>query len=248
MDFSREAAILLTDVGQARTERRTIPTEPLDVDIGEAYLVQAELGEGRELKGYKLGLLSPDKQAQMGINSPIYGRVYSDMLLESPVKLNRFIQPRLEPEVAVVLDHDVTPDMSPEEARGAVGRAFLGVDFLDSVWEGYNFGISDVVADNASGGGFLLGDQPLSTPFDGELRLYLDGDLLTEGPLEALGDVGKRLSWLAGEIGWISEDMGVLEAGQVIFLGSPAASLEARPGTLELKGPGDSVLIAELED
>ena len=78
-------------------------------------------------------------------------------------------------------------------------------------------------------------------PFEGRLSLYLNGELLTEGPLEALGNLGERLAWLAGEVGG-------LRAGQVVFLGSPAAALEARPGTLELRGPANSVLVAKVEE
>ncbi len=247
MDLSREAAELLEKVQRARKEHRTTPKENLDVYLGEAYLVQEELGKGRELKGYKIGLLSPAKQAQMGISSPIYGRVYADMLLESPVSLGRFIQPRFEPELAVVLKADVPSGASPEEARAAVRGAYLGVDFLDSVWEGYHFGISDVVADNASGGGFLQGAQSLSDSLEGQLSLYLDGELLAEGPLEALGDIGERLAWLSEEVAGLLEEVDGLKAGQVIFLGSPMAALEVCPGTLELRGPGDSVLVAKLE-
>src|SRR3712207_7749981 len=108
------------------------------------------------------------------------------MLLNSPVSLGRFIQPRFEPEVAVVLNDDIPSGASPTKAGAAVGEAFLGVYFLDSVWEGCHFSVSEVVANNASGGGFLLGDQPLSKPFDGQLRMYLDGDLVSVGSLQAL--------------------------------------------------------------
>src|SRR3712207_8646977 len=57
---------------------------------------RAELRGDREIAGYKLGLLSPAKQAQMGISAPIFGAIYSEMLLSSPVSLGRFIQPRLD--------------------------------------------------------------------------------------------------------------------------------------------------------
>jgi 2-keto-4-pentenoate hydratase len=247
MDLSPEAAELLDRVRRARTERRVMKSDPSsEVSLGEAYLIRAELRGDREIAGYKLGLLSPAKQAQMGISAPIFGTIYSDMLLSSPISLGRFIQPRFEPEVAVVLNDDVPSGTAPTTAGAAVGEVFLGVDFLDSVWEGYRFGVSEVVADNASGGGFLLGDRPLSKPFDGQLRMYLDGELVSEGSLQALGDVGERLSWLAEEIGRLSDGANGLEAGQLIFLGSPAAAVEARPGTLELRGPEDSVLVAEL--
>lgn len=97
------------------------------------------------------------------------------------------------------------------------------------------------MADNTSGGGFLLGEQRLHAPVTGQLRLYVDGALLTEGPVESLGDMGERLSWLSGEVGG-------LRAGQVIFLGSPAAAVPAKPGTLELRGPQESVLTALVEE
>lgn len=211
------------------------------MDLEGAYRIQSALGEHRELKGYKFGLISPAKQAQMGISAPIYGRVYAEMLLESPVHLSQFIQPRVEPELVVVLRDDVPAQASSETARLAVAAVFLGVDFLDSIWEGYRFNIAEVVADNASGGGFLLGKQPLGGPLTGRLSLYLNGELLTEGPVEALGDIGERLSWL-------SEQVDGLRAGYVIFLGSPAAALPAKPGMLELRGPQESVLITMIEE
>ncbi len=213
MNLNQAEKSLLTRVREARTSRKitTSQTEAVGVDLEGAYRIQSALGENRELKGYKFGLISPAKQAQMGINAPIYGRVYAEMLLESPVHLSRFIQPRIEPELAVVLRDDLPAQAPPGVARLAIAGVFLGVDFLDSIWEGY------------------------------PLRLYLNGELLTEGPVEALGDIGERLSWL-------SEKVGGLKAGYVIFLGSPAAALPAKPGMLELHGPQDSVLTAMVEE
>jgi len=157
------------------------------------------------------------------------------------VHVSQFIQPRIEPELAVVMREDVPAHVSPEAARLAVGGIFLGVDFLDSIWEGYRFSIADVVADNTSGGGFLLGEQLLREPVTGQLSLYMDGELLTQGSVESLGDMGERLSWLSGEVGG-------LRAGHVIFLGSPAAAVLARPGQLELRGPQESVLTALVKE
>ena len=243
MNMNQAEESLLTRVRQARTSRKTTisQAESVGVNLDGAYRIQAVLGENRELKGYKFGLISPAKQAQMGIIAPIYGRIYAEMLLESPVQLSRFIQPRIEPELVVVLRDGLPVQSSPEAAWLAIAGIFLGVDFLDSIWEGYRFSIAEVVADNASGGGFLLGEQRLSEPYTGQLSLFVNGELLTEGPVEALGDIGERLSWLSGEVGG-------LRPGQVIFLGSPAAALPARPGTLELHGPQESVLTARVEE
>jgi 2-oxo-3-hexenedioate decarboxylase len=243
MSLNQAEKSLLARVREARTSRTTTTSqaEAVGVDLEGAYRIQTTLGENRELKGYKFGLISPAKQAQMGISAPIHGRIYPEMLLESPVHLNQFIQPRIEPELAVVLRDDLPAHAAPEAARLAIAGIFLGVDFLDSIWEGYRFNIAEVVADNTSGGGFLLGKQRLNEPFTGQLSLYVNGELLTEGPVEALGDIGERLSWL-------SEKVGGLKAGYVIFLGSPAAALPARPGRLELHGPQESVLSARVEE
>jgi 2-keto-4-pentenoate hydratase len=243
VNLNRAEYSLFTRVQEARRSRKTITSqdEAVGVDLEGAYRIQAALGQKRELKGYKFGLISSAKQAQMGISAPIYGRIHSDMLLESPVQLSRFIQPRIEPELALVLCDDLPEQTSPEAARSAVGSIFLGVDFLDSIWEGYRFSIAEVVADNASGGGFLLGKQQLRESLTGQLSLYVNGELLTEGPVEALGDIGGRLSWL-------SKQVGGLKAGYLIFLGSPAAALPARPGMLELCGPQESVLTARVEE
>ena len=243
MNLNQAEHRLLTRVQNARTSRKTVASqgEAVEVNLEGAYRIQTVLAGHREPRGYKFGLISPAKQAQMGISAPIHGRIYSEMLLESPVRLNQFIQPRIEPELAVILLNDLPAHASPEAARSAVGGTFLGVDFLDSIWEGYRFSLAEVVADNSSGGGFLLGMQPLYEPLTGQLSLYVNGELLTEGPVEALGDVGERLSWL-------SKQLGGLKAGFVIFLGSPAAAAPARPGKLELLGPQESVLSALIEE
>lgn len=233
---------LRDQVRRARAERRVVAA-PADHDptLADAYAIQAELfGDGAP-RGYKLGLVSRAKQSQMGIDSPIFGRISDDMLLDAPVDLARFIQPRMEPEVAVVLHDRLAPGCAPTAVASAVGAAFLGIDFLDSVWDGYRFSPAQVVADNSSGGGFLLGERALPYPFSGGLRMLLDGEPVAEGPLGAIGDVPGHLAWLASEVGG-------LDAGTVVFLGSPAAAVPARPGLLELHGPSHSRLVARLED
>ena len=93
MNLNQAENSLLTRVREARTSRKTTmpQLEAVGVDLEGAYRIQAALGEHRELKGYKFGLISPAKQAQMGISAPIYGRVYAEMLLESPVHVSQFI-------------------------------------------------------------------------------------------------------------------------------------------------------------
>lgn len=232
---------LFEAVAAARASRTPMASrgQAWGLSLAQAYRVQAAAGEGRMLKGYKLGLTSPAKQVQMGMNAPAYGRVYADMLLEDEAPLSRFVQPRLEPEVAVILREPVPAGAGPMAAWRAVSGVFLAVDILDSVWAGYRFTAQEVVADNTSGGAFFLDPRISADHLTGTLRLYLNGELRAEGPVEDLGDPGDRLAWLASQADG-------LYPGQVIFLGSPAASVPAEPGVIEVMGQGGRQLVARL--
>ncbi len=242
MVLSSHESTLRDIILEARRTKATVTgrNESREVDLDGAYRIQASLGtEHDALKGYKFGLISPAKQQQMNLETPLYGHIYADMLYSDVVPLSDFIQPRIEPEVALVLRDDISGDANAGQVWRAIGGFFLGVDILDSVWEGYKFTAAEVAADNTSGGGFILGPVLYSQMPQGMLRMYLDGALQCEGHLEALGDPVTSLMWLV-------EQVGQLHAGQVIFLGSPAASVPAKAGALELIDAQGNALIAKL--
>lgn len=86
----------------------------LDVTLDQAYQVQADFVRDQPLIGYKLGLVSSAKQQQMGINTPIYGAITAPMLRQNAVALCDFIQPRVEPEIAVRLGSKIASNASPQ--------------------------------------------------------------------------------------------------------------------------------------
>jgi 2-keto-4-pentenoate hydratase len=236
---SAEGAALRDRVAAARDERRTIPGRQVELDLGEAYAIQAFRAAGRELVGYKLGLVSPAKQAQMGLDEPFHGGVFADMVHRGTVELGAFIQPKVEPEVALVLGADVPADAPAGAVVRAVDRAVLALDVLDSVWEGYRFSAAEVLADGLSAGGEVLGEEPLPWPVEGGLDLLLDGEVVSSGPIADLGDLPAQVAWLARAVGG-------LRAGQFVLMGSPGAAVAARPGALEVRGPGGRALAVTL--
>jgi 2-keto-4-pentenoate hydratase len=228
-------------IQRARADRCPVPAPTAGgLTVPEAYELQRELFGERSLRGFKLGLVSESKRRQMGLEEPIFGRVAPEVLLDTPINMTRFIQPRMEPELAVVLERRVPADPSTREARVAIGSMFLAVDFLDSVWTDYGFGLAELIADNASEGGFVLSDERIRDPRNGLLRLILDGSVLTSGPVAELGDVTENVRWLASMVGGLS-------AGTLVFLGSPAPAVPVRPGILELQGPAGSALVTRIE-
>src|SRR5687767_2402202 len=95
----------------------------------------------------------------MGVDAPLYGRVTSGMIATygEPVRLDRFIHPRVESEIAFLLARDVEPPATVTSVLAATDVVFGAVDVLDSRYEGFRFSLEDVVADNASACGFYLG-------------------------------------------------------------------------------------------
>jgi 2-keto-4-pentenoate hydratase len=242
MNLSAAEQALAGAIADARRDRLPVPgrAREWNVDVVGAYRIQRYLQEQAECAGYKLGLISPAKQMQMGLNQPIYGRIQRPMLLEGEVRLNDFIQPRLEPEIAVVLRNALPTEAEPGMVSHAIGGYFLGVDVLDSVWADYRFSAVEVIADNASGGAFLLGNRLLEAMLPGSLRLYLNGVLRSEGSVDVLGNVEEQLCWLARTVGG-------LKAGQIVFLGSPAQAIPAEAGVLEVRNSDHHLLLAKIE-
>jgi 2-keto-4-pentenoate hydratase len=241
MGLTAEEQSLYDLIRRARASKSPVEGKNGDrgVDLAGAYRIQEASQGERVLKGYKLGLISPAKQQQMGIDTPIFGRIYADMLYQNGVTLADFVQPRMEPEIAIVLRDAVSPDASAEVVLQAIGGYFLGVDVLDSIWQDYRFTAPEVVADNTSGGGFRLAGRMSDHMESGVLRLYLNNELQTEGHADALGDPSQRLQWLAQQVGGLS-------AGMIVFLGSPAAAVPAKSGTLEVIGPDGHMMVAKL--
>lgn len=215
----------------ARRTRTAVDAPPARLTVEQAYQVQREVF-GQARVGWKLGLVSRAKQEQMGMSEPIRGHLGQSDLLRAPatVRLDRFIQPRIEPELAAVLGADVPPGTDARRAADAVEKYVLALDVLDSVWRAYRFTIADVIADNASGGAAVVAGEAV-TP--GPLQLFVDDEPAGAGELDP---AGPHLAWLAGEVGG-------LRAGEVVLLGSPTAAVPARRGEVRVRGGGRDLLV-----
>ena len=235
------AAFVDTLLGAVRTRTATTPfTDTRDLDEATALRVQdavvrARIDAGAPLVGAKLGLTSKAKMQQMKVDRPLYGWLTADMQVDigTAVACADFIQPRVEPEIAFLLGRDLEGShVTATHVLSATEAVFGAIDILDSRYAGYAFTFNDVVADNASSAGFVLGGTPMD-PFGVDLRLTgcvleKNGELVsTAAGASVMGHPAAAVAWLVRALA--KRDLG-LEAGHVVMAGGMTEAVSVAPG------------------
>ena len=236
----REAAERLITAYQTRE-----PIDPLTgiydgMTIEDAYAIQLlqmdHLREqGRTVKGHKVGLTSMAMQRLLGVSEPDFGHLLDDFfyLEHMPIPMGRFIQPRVEPEVAFVLRRALKgPGVTVAEALDAIDFVLPALEIVDSRIRDWKIGLLDTISDNASSGAIVLGSTPTLVT-DVDLRLsgctmHRNGVLVGTGAGGAvLGSPLNSLVWLANTVGALGT---TLEAGHVVLPGAITAMVPVSPG------------------
>jgi hypothetical protein len=150
------------------------------------------------------------------LDPPRISEVHAEMLLDPPVP--RFS--RVRPYLAVILDANMLADPTSGGLALALGTAFLAAEVGD---------------------GFLVGERPVDLLSPGEVTLLVGGRRLAGYPLDLSGNFGDALSLLKGSVA-------DLAPGQIVLfrLGEARETPQACAGPLELFGPGNSYLTAEI--
>jgi 2-keto-4-pentenoate hydratase len=211
-------------------------------DVEVAYQVQEVntehwLAGGRRLVGRKVGLTSAAVQRQLGVDQPDFGMLFADMAVDSgaEVAAGAMLQPRVEAEIAFVLGRGLQmPEPTLADLLLAADYALPAIEIVDSRIAGWDIGITDTVADNASSGMFVLGTTPRRLD-DPALDLRLAGMVLERHgePLvfgagaACLGHPLHALRWLAATMVRVGRP---LAAGEVVLSGALGPMLPAAPG------------------
>jgi len=222
-----------------------VPVEPLgarfpDMTVADAYAIQLlqiarRLDAGRRVIGHKVGLTSRAMQRMLGVDQPDYGHITDDMIFleHLPIDTAQYLQPRIEPEIAFVLERPLRgPGVTVAEAIAAVDFVLPAFEIIDSRIRDWQIGLVDTIADNASSGGIVLGSTPVDVHHV-DLRLsgcvmHRNGEVVATGAGGAvLGSPLTSLVWLANTVG----PLGItLEPGHIILPGSQTAACPIAPG------------------
>jgi 2-oxo-3-hexenedioate decarboxylase len=239
MSTQEQLAERLIEAGEKRTGIEALTTAG-PFDLSTAYAVQDavvadRVARGSVVVGAKLGLTSVAKQRQMNVDEPLYGWLTGDMALDvgQVLRCENYIQPRCEPEVAFLLRTDLSgAHVTATHVLAATEAVFPAIDVLDSRYAGYAFTLPDVVADNASAAGFVLGGQA-TDPTGIDLRLT--GVVLEKnGELVATAAGAAVLGHPAASVAWLVRALAArgrgLEAGQVVLSGALTEAVPVAPG------------------
>jgi|SRR5690606_32549937 len=223
---------------QARRGRRLLDAAAYltDLDLATAYLVQdrltaMRLAEGRRPAGYKLGYTSLAMREQMGIAAPNYGPLLDDMLLPNGAATGRFTQPRVEPEIGLVLSGDLRgADLTVSQVAAAVGEVRACLEIVDSVWQDYRFSLEQNTADGSSAAGVVVGPAIDVDPLRSETVLVVVTEAdrtLASAAGAACGHPVAGVQWLCAQLAPLGRG---LHAGDLVITGGLTAAFELRPG------------------
>ncbi|MET0084842.1 MAG: 2-oxopent-4-enoate hydratase [Sedimenticola sp.] len=214
-----------------------------DMTIEDAYAVSSTLLQkridldGEKVIGKKIGVTSKAVQNMLKVDQPDFGYLTDAMVVEEGETLSlteKMIQPRAEGEIAFVLKKDlVGPGITATDVLQATDFVVPCFEIVDSRIRDWKIKIQDTVADNASCGYFLLG-QEAADPRKLDLStcgmvVELNGQLCSTGAgAAALGSSPVScVVWLANTLGRLGTP---LKAGEVILSGSLVPLQPVKPG------------------
>ncbi|AAF12234.1 2-oxo-hept-4-ene-1,7-dioate hydratase [Deinococcus radiodurans] len=242
----RDAAHRLQEAETNRRQIGHLSRQYPDITIEDAYRVQDawvshKLAQGRRVYGHKIGLTSRAMQKSSNINEPDYGVLLDDMVFAegSEIPAGRFIVPRVEVELAFLLDKDLSgPHCTVFDVLGATAYVFPAIEIIDARIQQLDpetkatRKVFDTISDNAANAGIVTGGRPVR-PFDFDLR-WLGALLYKNGVIEETGVAAGVLNHPANGVAWLANKYAAhgrrLEAGQVILAGSFTRPVEADPG------------------
>jgi 2-oxo-3-hexenedioate decarboxylase len=207
------------------------------LDLTAAYAIQhlsiqRRLTRGERRIGLKMGLTSLAKMRQMGVDQIIWGRLTDVMLLDEGGELNLAgrVHPRVEPEVVFIMKKSLAGRVSAAEAMAAVEAVAPGVEIIDSRYRNFKFNLSDVVADNASSSGFVLGAPCPATTDVANLGIVMriDGRPVQIGSSAAI--LGHPVRSLVAAARMAGEAGETLRPGDIVLAGAATEATQLHPG------------------
>ncbi|MDO9143492.1 MULTISPECIES: fumarylacetoacetate hydrolase family protein [Comamonadaceae] len=224
-----------------------------DISVEDAYRISLHMlrlreASGERVIGKKIGVTSKPVQDMLGVFQPDFGFLTDAMQCAdgATVSIRRtgLIQPKAEGEVAFMLKSDLQgPGVTRADVLAATAWVAPCFEIVDSRIRDWKIKIQDTVADNASCGVFVIGQQhtdPAALDLaTANMQLWKNGQLAGSGLGSAVqGHPAEAVAWLANTLGAFDIPF---KAGEIILSGSLAPLVTAVAGdrfTMQIEGLG----------
>ena len=225
------------------------------IDIDDAYRISLRFlerrsAEGERVIGKKIGVTSKPVQDMLGVHQPDFGFLTDRMQVANgevvSIAGSGLIQPRAEGEIAFVLKKDLRgPGVTEDQVLDATDYVLPCFEIVDSRIRDWQIRIQDTVADNASCGIFVVGEdrvKPQSLDLAAvKMDISKNGQHVASGLGSAVqGHPATAVAWLANTLGRFGIPF---LKGEIILSGSLAPLLPAQPGDrfhMTLAGIGEA--------
>ncbi len=219
-----------------------------EMTLDDAYAVQTALvaqktAAGAKVIGWKIGLTSRAMQQALNITTPDSGVLLDHMLFQTGdvIPAGRFIQPRIEAEIAFVMKSDLRgAQVTRDDVIAATDYVAPSLEILDTRMlradpaTGKARIIVDTVADNAANAGIVLGAERHA--IDAVDLRWAGAILKRDGVVEETGlgaavldDPVTGILWLVHRLAQYGAG---LSAGEVVLSGSFIRPVEAPSGSV----------------
>ncbi|WP_323036818.1 2-oxo-hept-4-ene-1,7-dioate hydratase [Pararhodobacter sp.] len=218
-----------------------------DITMDDAYAIQsaiarAKAAQGQRVIGWKIGLTSKAMQAALNIDIPDSGILFDDMRFDdgATVPRGRFIQPRIEAEIAFVMKSSLAGShVTRDDVIAATDFVAPSLEILDTRIQrrdpvtGKARIIYDTISDNAANAGVVLGPQRHA--IDAHDLRWVGAIISRNGAVEETGlgagvlnDPVESVVWLARRMAQYGQ---AIEAGHIILSGSFIRPVECPSGS-----------------
>jgi len=244
-----QIARLAEIVDEAARHAKAIPQLTLELPkltVEDGYEIQAlsvarRVDRGESRVGIKMGLTSRAKMQQVGVDEVVWGRLTDAMMLEEggSLSLKRYVHPRIEPEIAFLIGSKLEGHVSGLEAMAAVDGVAPAMEVIDSRYRDFKFSLPDVVADNSSSSGLVIGAwrPPESDISNLGMVLGVNGRTVQVGSSAAI--LGNPVRSLVAAARMASQAGESLEPGDIVMAGAATAAHPLSAG---------ETICAEVED
>lgn len=242
------SAAALEEAERTRIQTGLISLKYPQATMDDAYAIQAawvkqKLEAGRKVIGWKIGLTSKAMQSALNITTPDSGVLLDDMAFAdgATIPADRFIQPRVEAEIAFVMKTKLAgPNVTVADVLAATDYVTPSLEILDTRIVRVDpetkkpRNIIDTISDNAANAGIVLGAQKFN-PRDVDMR-WMGAIVSRNGEVEETGlgagvlnDPALGIAWLANRLAHYGDH---ISAGQVVLSGSFIRPIETSHGTM----------------